>query len=167
MLEVPGGSVGIAWPPMKPCKSVLLKKSLHCIVNNTIKNLQRLEKAPSKFLREYYFKIFGINESSHLQDAPFFDVCEQFPQDIMHVFLEGVLAYEIKYLLRHYINEEGVLTLSDLNKEIQTLSYGYSHIKDKPCVIKTTDLDLDQQSPSNLGQGAASMWLWLTFCLLF
>ena len=119
--------------------------------------LQRLEKAPSKFLREYYSKIFGINERSHLQDAPFFDVCEQFPQDIMHVFLEGILAYEIKYLLRHYINEEGILTLSDLNKEIQTFSYGYSHIKDKPCVIKTTDLD--RQSPSNLGQGAASMWL--------
>ena len=73
---------------------------------------------------------------------------------------------KIKYLLGHYINEEGILTFSDLNKEIQTFSYGYSHIKDKPCVIKTTDLDLDQQSPSNLGQQAASMWLWLKFCLL-
>lgn len=119
--------------------------------------LQRLEKAPNKFLREYYSKLFGINERSHLEEAPFFDVCEQFPQDIMHVFLEGVLAYEFKYLLRHYIEEESTLNLHDLNQEIQTFSYGYSHIKDKPCIIKATDLD--RQSSSNLGQGAANMWL--------
>lgn len=65
-----------------------------------MKNLQRLDKAQSKFLREYYFKIFGINERSHLQDAPFFGVCEQFPQDIMYVFLQGTLFCEIKYLLK-------------------------------------------------------------------
>lgn len=119
--------------------------------------LQRLESAPSQFLREYYSKIFGVNQRSILQDAPFFDVCQQFPQDIMHVFLEGVLAYELKYLLRYYINEEGAFTLSDLNKEIQSFPYGYSHVKDKPCNIKTTDLD--RQSSSNVGQGAANMWL--------
>ena len=119
--------------------------------------LKRLEKAPNKFLREYYSKLFGINERSHLEEAPFFDVCEQFPQDIMHVFLEGVLAYKLKYLLRHYIEEESTFSLQDLNQEIQTFSYGYSHIKDKPCVIKATDLD--RQSSSNLGQGAANMWL--------
>ena len=119
--------------------------------------LKRLEKAPNKFLREYYSKLFGINERSHLKEAPFFDVCEQFPQDIMHVFLEGVLAYELKYLLRHYIEEESTFSLQDLNQEIQTFPYGYSNIKDKPCIIKATDLD--RQSSSNLGQGAANMWL--------
>ena len=120
-------------------------------------HLRKLENAPSKFLRDYYSKIFGINQRSILQDSPFLDVCEQFPQDIMHVFLEGILAYELKYLLRYYINERGFFTLSDLNKEIQSFSYGYSHVKDKPCIIKTTDLD--RQSSSNLGQGAANMWL--------
>ena len=119
--------------------------------------LKRLEKAPNKFLREYYSKLSGINERSHLEEAPFFDVCEQFPQDIMHVFLEGVLAYELKYLLRHYIEEESTFSLQDLNQEIQTFSYGYSHIKDKPCIIKATDLD--RQSSSNPGQGVANMWL--------
>ena len=119
--------------------------------------LQRLENAPSKFLREYYSKIFGVNQRSILQDAPFFDVCQQFPQDIMHVFLEGILAHELKYLLRYYIDEKGFFMLSDLNKEIQSFSYGYSHVKDEPCNINTTDLD--RQSSSNLGQGAANMWL--------
>ena len=46
--------------------------------------LKRLEKAPNKFFRECYSKLFGINGRSHLEEAPFFDICEQFPQDIMH-----------------------------------------------------------------------------------
>ena len=50
--------------------------------------LKQLEKAPNKFLREYYSKLFGINERSHLEEAPFFDVSEQFRQDLMHVFLK-------------------------------------------------------------------------------
>jgi len=53
--------------------------------------LHKLENAPSKFLRDYYSKIFAVNQRSLLQDAPFLDVCQQFPQDIMH---EGILAYE-------------------------------------------------------------------------
>ena len=126
--------------------------------------LKKLENALSNFLRDYYSKIFGVNQRSILQDAAFLDVCQQFLQDIMHVFLEGILAYELKYLLR-YINEKGFFTLSDLNKEINFFSYGYSHVKDKPCNIKTTDLD--RQSSSNFGQGAANMWLLAQFCLLF
>lgn len=75
----------------------------------------------------------------------------------MHVFLEGVISYELKYLLNFYIKEKGYFTLADLNNGIQSFPYGYSHIKDKPCVIK--DSDLDRQSSSNLDQGAARMWL--------
>ena len=125
--------------------------------NDHEEQLKRLEKAPNKFLREYYSKLFGINQRSHLDEAPLFDVCEQFPQDIMHVFLEGIIAYELKYLLRHYIEEQSAFSLQELNKEIQKFPYGYTHIKDKPCVIKSADLD--RQSSSNLGQGAVNMWL--------
>ena len=54
----------------------------------------------------------------------------------MHVFLEGVLAYELKYLLRqYYIEEESTFSLQDLNQEIQTFPYGYPHIKDKRFII--------------------------------
>lgn len=119
--------------------------------------LQRLEKAPNKFLKEYYSKLFGINQRSHLEEAPVFDVGEQFPQDIMHVFLEGILAYEFKYLLKYYFEEESIFNLQDLNGEIQKYPYGYSQIKNKPCFIKATDLD--RQSSSNFCQGAANMWL--------
>ncbi len=119
--------------------------------------LQRLEKAPNKFLRKYYSKLFGVNCRSHLGESPYFDMCEQFPQDIMHVFLEGVFSYELKYLLKYYMDVKKLFTLQDLNKEIQTFPFGYSHTKDKPCVIKAADLE--RESSSNLGQGAAKMWL--------
>lgn len=76
----------------------------------------------------------------------------------MHVFLEGVISYQLKYLLNFYIKEKGYFTLVDLNNGIQGFPYGYSHIKDKPCVIKKKS-DQERQSSSNLGQGAARMWL--------
>ena len=119
--------------------------------------LNLMENTPSKFLKEYYSMFFGVNGRSGLQEAPYFDVCEQLPQDIMHVFLEGVITYELKYLLRFYIEEKESFTLTDLNNRIQGFPYGYSQIKDKPCVIKETDLE--RKSSSNLGQSAARMWL--------
>ena len=119
--------------------------------------LKFIENAPTKFLKEYYSMLFGVNGRSKLEEAPYFNVCQQLPQDVMHVFLEGVISYEMKYLLNFYIKEKGYFTLADLNNGIQSFPYGYSHIKDKPCVIK--DSDLDRQSSSNLGQGAARMWL--------
>lgn len=89
-------------------------------------HLKLIENAPTKFLKEYYSKLFGVNERSGLEDAPYFDVCNQFPQDIMHVFLEGILAYEIKYLLRFHISENRDFTLDELNNAIQNFPYGYS-----------------------------------------
>lgn len=125
--------------------------------NNHEEQLKLIENAPNKFLREYYSKLFGVNGRSGLEEAPYFNVCEQLPQDIMHVFLEGIISYELKYLLKFYIKEKGYFSLADLNREIQGFSYGYSHIKDKPCVIK--EPNLERQSSSNLGQNAARMWL--------
>ena len=103
--------------------------------------LQRLERAPNKFLKEYYLKLFGVNQRSHLEEAPFFDVCEQFPQDIMHVFSEGILAYEFKYLLKYYVKEESIFNLQDLIGEIRKYPCRYSQIKNKPYFIKATVLD--------------------------
>ena len=59
----------------------------------------------------------------------------------MHVFLEGILAYEFKYLLKYYFEEESIFNLQDLNEEIRKYPCGYSQIKKKPCFIKATVLD--------------------------
>lgn len=97
--------------------------------------LKLIENAPTRFLK-YYSKLFGVNGRSKLEEAPYFNVCQQLPQDVMHIFLEGVISYQLKYLLNFYIKEKGYFTLVDLNNGIQGFPYGYSHIKDKPCVIK-------------------------------
>ena len=71
-------------------------------------------------------------------------------------FLEGVLVYEIKYLLRHCIDEK-YFSLATLNKDIEKFPLGYAHKKDRPIVIK--DTDLQRESATNLGQTASKMWL--------
>ena len=75
----------------------------------------------------------------------------------MHVFLEGVLAYEIKLLLNYYINTIKAFGLPDLNNRIQQFSYGYSNSKNKPSFI--LERDLEKKASTNLGQSASQMWL--------
>lgn len=119
-------------------------------------HLELIENAPSSFLKEYYSKKCGVTSRSKLLEAPFFDVTQQLPMDIMHVFLEGILAYEIKYLLRYYI-DEGYFSLTQLNDEFRIFPLGYAHSKDRPFVIK--EADLTRESSTNLGQTASRMWL--------
>lgn len=117
--------------------------------------LNDLENTDSKFLKEFFSKNYGINGRSALHEAPHFDVTKQLPQDLMHVLLEGIAAYELKFLLRHYLST-GEVILNDLNNKIQKFPYGYSEVKDKPAVIKLTDLE--HSASTNLGQSAAQMW---------
>ena len=125
--------------------------------DNHIQHLLKMEGAASENLREFYSKHYGINVRTHLLEAPFFDPCNQLIQDVMHVFLEGVLAYEIKLLLNYFINDIKSFGLTDLNKRIQQFHYGYSNSKNKPSFI--LDRDLEKTASTNLGQSASQMWL--------
>lgn len=120
-------------------------------------HLLKLEGAASKYLKDFYSKHYGINTRTVLLEAPYFDPCEQLVQDVMHVFLEGVLAYEIRLFLNYYINEIHAFGLTVLNSRIQGFPYGFSNIKNKPAVILDKDLQLG--SSTNLGQSACQMWL--------
>ena len=122
-------------------------------------HLELIENAPSKFLKQYYSKKCGITSRSKLLEAPYFDVTQQLPMDIMHVFLEGILSYEIKYLLRYYISE-GYFSLTELNNDVRKFPLGYAHCKDRPFVI--TEADLPRESSTNLGQTASRMWVLAT-----
>lgn len=119
-------------------------------------NVELIENAQTSFLKEFYSKKCGVTCRSKLMEAPFFDVTQQLPMDIMHVFLEGVVAYEIKYLLRHCIDERH-FSLAMLNKDIEKFPLGYAHKKDRPILIK--DSDLQTESATNLEQTASKMWL--------
>ena len=117
--------------------------------------LHDIENAGSLFLEKYFSKQYGINRRSLLCNLPDFDVTKQLPQDIMHIFLEGILSYELKFLLKHYF-DAGLFTLEQLNTKLKNFNYGYSNVKDKPSFIKQDDMDF--KSDSNLGQNAAQMW---------
>lgn len=132
------------------------KFTLRCSEDHE-KYLGKIENAPTQFLRTYYSKKTGITRRSKLLEAPHFDVCQQLPQDLMHVFLEGVLGYEIKYMLRYYIQDQKLLSVSTLNSRIQNFLLGYAHKKSKPAPI--FERDLERNSSSNLGQSASEMWL--------
>ena len=60
--------------------------------------------------------------------------------DIMHDILEGSLQYEVKELLKYLISSR-LITLDQVNEAIQSFSYGYSDVADKPSLIASTTLD--------------------------
>ena len=83
-------------------------------------------------VRELLSTTYGINRKSVLVNVGNFDVCQCFPQDIMHVLFEGVMSYETKLLLRVLLDEKKYLSINDLN---QRLDYGYMDSKNKPTLI--------------------------------
>ena len=119
--------------------------------------LHDIENAPSQYLKDYFCKEYGINKRSILSNLPYFNVTHQLPQDIMHIFLEGILQYEIKLLLNYLMKTQGVITLDELNHAIKHFPLGYTDAKSRPIVMKHGDLEM--KSSTNLGQTASTMWL--------
>lgn len=116
-------------------------------------HLQQLEE--NEGLRNHFSKEYGVNKKSILLNAPYFDVTEQLPQDVMHIVLEGGLQRTFYFVLNHFL-ENNFFSLEDLNAFIVNFNYGYSELKDKPVVISLEDL---QDPAKNLGQTAAQIWL--------
>lgn len=52
----------------------------------------------------------------------YFHVTESINVDIMHDILEGVAPLEVKLMLRHFIYEEKLITLEQLNDRILSFS---------------------------------------------
>ena len=51
-----------------------------------------IEDAGSNYLRKFFSKNYGITGRAKISEAPYFDITKQLPQDIMHIFLEGILC---------------------------------------------------------------------------
>lgn len=98
----------------------------------------------------------GVKGNSCLNSLQYFHVTENTCVDIMHDVLEGVAPLEVKLLLRHFIYEEKLFTLEQLNQRIAGFDYGYMNEKNKPSAI----INL-RSSENAVRQTASQMW-----CLL-
>ena len=126
---------------------MLRSKELHDYHPNNIEQ--------NEDLHQHFSKEYGINKRGILLDAPYFDVTEQLPQDLMHVILEGSLSRTLYFVVRYFLNNN-ICSLNEINAFILNFPYGYSELKDKPVAITLEDL----KTPShNLGQTAAQIWL--------
>ena len=103
-----------------------------------------IEQAPTATVQKDLQTTYGITRRSVLCQLPTFDVTKQLPQDIMHTILEGVVQYEVRLVLQHYI-QSGVTTLSQINGAINSHEYGYSEVSDKPGPLKDTVFNGDER----------------------
>lgn len=101
------------------------------------RHCQEIASAPNDAVKNDLTTSYGINYKSSLCDLHNFDITIQLPQDIMHTLLEGVVQYELRHILLHYI-DAGQFTLQQLNASIGNLEYGYSEVSDKPGPLKET-----------------------------
>ena len=79
-------------------------------------------------VRERLSTTYGVNRRSVLDNVKYFDVCKCFPEDVMHILLEGVVPYETKLLLKLLI-ENKCLTVKELNSRMDSFDYGYMNRK--------------------------------------
>ena len=86
------------------------------------KNIEKSEK-------RYFSTTFGVNRKSALAKFDGFDITDQLPQDIMHLFLEGVCVLHTAVLLKYLIYEEKLLTLDVFNLKVKTYKYLYFETK--------------------------------------
>ena len=96
-----------------------------------------IEQALNDNVKNNLSTTYGINTRSILCNLPDFDVTKQLPQDVMHTILEGVLQYEVRFILLYYI-QNGHITLKQINSAINNHNYGYTEISDKPGPLRET-----------------------------
>ena len=84
---------------------------------------------------------YGINYRSPLNDLYGFHVADgQLPQDVMRLLLEGVIPYELKFMLHDFTAIKKYFTVDNLNNRICSFNFSPEEAKDKPPPIKAHDL---------------------------
>lgn len=104
-------------------------------------------------LSEYFSRLYGINNSSVLNQLKFFHVVGGLVPDVMHDLLEGVLPLTICEMLKHFISVKKYFTIDELNHAIRNFDYGHSYVKNKPSFI-----DISHLNRKKLRQSASQLW---------
>ena len=102
----------------------------------------------------------GVKFSSPLNNLRYFHVCQPgLPPCLAHDVFEGVIAYDLVILIKHYISKKW-LSLEYLNHQIENFPYSAEEKLSKPCLIKKIS--------NKLSGNACQNWcmLRLFLCLL-
>ena len=77
------------------------------------------------------------------------------PHDIMHDVLEGVIPYEMKLLLTHYVTCK-YFSIDSLNDRLNRFDFGYSELSDKPSEIDDAAV---KKPDTKIRESASKMWM--------
>ncbi len=121
-----------------PCRHCLLQR---CEFSNAFienSNLVRTKLSYDAAVASGDVQCTGIKSSCELNALNYFHAAENYVQDIMHDFLEGICKYDM-VLVCKYLVDNGYFTLQTLNNRIQCINYGYHDVGNKPPIITTLD----------------------------
>ncbi|KAK3927031.1 Dual specificity mitogen-activated protein kinase kinase 1 [Frankliniella fusca] len=90
---------------------------------------------------------YGVNSRSPLLELDYFDVTVSLPQDIMHLFLEGILSTGCRLILHDAVKEKK-LPITSVNNFLDNHDYG-SFKSDKPSKIKSEHLNTGLKQSSS------------------
>ena len=68
---------------------------------------------------DYAAKAYGITRNAALNRLVYFHVVDGLPPDVMHDLLEGAVNCEVKVMLRTYIYDKELFTLTRLNDRMK------------------------------------------------
>ena len=75
---------------------------------------------------------YGVEKRCPFLNLPYFKVTESFPPDVMHDVLEGVIPVTLKLVI---LVLKRIVTIAQINTEIETFSFGRNDIKNKPVLL--------------------------------
>ena len=118
--------------------------------------VEALEGLPNGPIREAFSTFVGVNGPSILEQAPYFDVINMAPQDLMHLLFEGGLSHELRLYLLHCVQVHN-LDLEVLNGRIRSFPYSQQDRSNMPLPISIAHLQADGTKLPH--QKAAQIWM--------
>ena len=100
-------------------------------------------------LSSHYSTSYGINRTSILEEVPGYSVTTGLPHDLMHDLYEGLIPYELKFLLQHCVHAK-YFEIVELNERIARYDFG----DNKPAPI---DPEVVKSANRNIRQSASQM----------
>ena len=151
------------------CTTDDLKNVSECTPKRTLDDhvdkCREINRADTEYQRHNLSTFYGITRISSLLDIHNCDVCDMIPQDFMHVILEGVARYEVKEVLKKFIIEQKLFSLSQFNSVLGEQPVPYFEIDKKPSEIQLCNLNSDDNKIRQLASQMLTLIKFLPFVL--